>query len=87
MIRQYVGEALQRVSYSVLKSNVYRATVTGLRGVIATGTTLGTCRDQQAEIVEGPGSVLEWNEEGALSSSGGKGGTRPLTITSRGEWV
>jgi predicted RNase H-like HicB family nuclease len=52
MSRQYVDEALHRASYSVLESNVYCATVTGLRGVIATGTTLGTCRDQLAEIVE-----------------------------------
>jgi predicted RNase H-like HicB family nuclease len=52
MIRQYVGEALHRASYSVLESNVYCATVAGLPGVIATGATLETCRDQLAEIVE-----------------------------------
>lgn len=52
MIRQYVGEALHRASYSVLESNVYCATVAGLPGVIATGATLETCRDQLAEIGE-----------------------------------
>ncbi|RPI07390.1 MAG: type II toxin-antitoxin system HicB family antitoxin [Zetaproteobacteria bacterium] len=52
MIRQYVDAALHRASYLVLGSNVYCATVAGLPGVIATGATLETCRDQLAEIVE-----------------------------------
>ena len=52
MIRQYIDEALPRASYSVVDGNVYCATVTGLHGVVAAGATLGTCRDQLAEIVE-----------------------------------
>jgi predicted RNase H-like HicB family nuclease len=52
MIRQYVDEALHRASYSVVDDNVYFATVTGLPGAIATGATLGICRDQLAAIVE-----------------------------------
>jgi hypothetical protein len=52
MIRQYIDEALHRASYSVLDGNLYCATVTGLPGVIATGATLGRCREQLAENVE-----------------------------------
>ena len=52
MIRQHVDQALHRASYSVLENNVYCATVTGRPGVIATGATLGTCRDRLAENVE-----------------------------------
>ena len=52
MIRQYIDEGLHRASYSVVDSNLYRATVAGLPGVIATAATLETCRDQLAEIME-----------------------------------
>jgi predicted RNase H-like HicB family nuclease len=52
MIRNYIDEALHRASYSVVDGNVYCAMVAGLPGVIATGATLESCRDQLAEVVE-----------------------------------
>jgi predicted RNase H-like HicB family nuclease len=52
MISRYVDAALRRAHFVALAEGGYTATVTGLRGVIATGATLETCRDQLSEVVE-----------------------------------
>ena len=52
MLTRYVDKALRRAQYRPLEDGSYCATVRGLKGVIATGTTLEACRDQLAEVVE-----------------------------------
>ena len=52
MITTYLEKALRRARYRLVDGGVFCATVPGLRGVIATGPTLETCRDQLAEVVE-----------------------------------
>lgn len=52
MISQYVATALDRAQYRVVADGTFAATVRGLRGVIATGTTLEACRRELAEVVE-----------------------------------
>lgn len=52
MISPYVGAALSRARFAALDEGGYAATVHGLPGVIATGSSLEACRDQLAEIVE-----------------------------------
>ncbi len=52
MITRYIDQALRRARYKLVDGGLYCATVSGLRGVIATGSTLEECRDQLAEVVE-----------------------------------
>jgi len=52
MITKYIDEALHRATYEVADGDAFCATVAGLPGVIATGRSLETCRDQLAEVVE-----------------------------------
>ncbi len=52
MITRYIDQALHRAHYERVDDSVFCATVSGLRGVIATGPTLEACRDQLAEVVE-----------------------------------
>jgi predicted RNase H-like HicB family nuclease len=52
MIRAYLDAALKRARYTNLEDGSYCAEVRGLRGVIATGTTLEACRTALQEVVE-----------------------------------
>ena len=52
MITRYLDRALKRARYRQVDGEVFCATVLGLRGVIATGSSLEACRDQLAEVVE-----------------------------------
>jgi predicted RNase H-like HicB family nuclease len=52
VILKYIDKALRRAHYTQPDPGVYCATVPGLRGVIATGVTLESCRDQLAEVIE-----------------------------------
>lgn len=52
MISRYLDAALRRAHVVALDDGGYCATVGGLRGVVATGASLETCRDQLAEVVE-----------------------------------
>lgn len=52
MILKYIDKALRRARYTQPDPGVFCATVPGLRGVIATASTLETCRDQLAEVIE-----------------------------------
>jgi predicted RNase H-like HicB family nuclease len=52
VITRYIDQALRRAHYRQVDGGLYCATVRGLRGVIATGTTLEDCRDQLAQVVE-----------------------------------
>ena len=52
MITRYVDGVLRRARYRQVDGAVFCATVSGLRGVIATGPSLEACRDDLAEVVE-----------------------------------
>ena len=52
MILRYITKALERAVYEPIEGGEYCATVRGLRGVIATGATVESCRQQLAEVVE-----------------------------------
>ena len=52
MISRYVQHALDRARYQLLDDGSFAATVSTLRGVIATGTSLEACRRELAEVVE-----------------------------------
>lgn len=52
MILKYIDKALRRARYTQPDPGVFCGTVPGLRGVVATASTLETCRDQLAEIIE-----------------------------------
>ena len=52
MIRAYTDAALERARYTQLEDGSYCAEVRGLRGAIATGATLESCRSQLQEVVE-----------------------------------
>jgi predicted RNase H-like HicB family nuclease len=52
MVSHYVATALERAHCRLLEDGSFAATVRGLRGVIATGTTLEACRRALAEVVE-----------------------------------
>jgi len=52
VITRYIDQALRRARYKLVDDGLCCATVSGLRGVVATGTTLEACRDQLAEVVE-----------------------------------
>jgi predicted RNase H-like HicB family nuclease len=52
MIRGYLDEALRRARYSQLEDGSYAAEVRGLKGVIATASTLEECRETLQEVIE-----------------------------------
>jgi predicted RNase H-like HicB family nuclease len=52
MILRYIDRALHKARYSAIDGGAYAATVTGLRGVVATGATLEACRENLAEVIE-----------------------------------
>jgi predicted RNase H-like HicB family nuclease len=52
MIRAYIDAALARAEYEVLEDRSFRATVPGLRGVVALGPGVEACRRELAEVVE-----------------------------------
>jgi len=52
MISRYVERALRKARYVQLEDGTYCATVPGLRGVVATGGSIETCREQLAEVIE-----------------------------------
>jgi predicted RNase H-like HicB family nuclease len=52
MISRYVDRALRRARYVELEDGSYCGTIPGLRGVIATGSTLEACRDRLVEVIE-----------------------------------
>jgi predicted RNase H-like HicB family nuclease len=52
MIRSYLDAALRRARYTEFEDGSYAAEVRGLRGVIATGSTLETCRKTLEEVIE-----------------------------------
>lgn len=52
MITRYVEAALARAKYERIDDGEWAATVPGLRGVIATGSTLEACRRELSEVVE-----------------------------------
>ena len=52
MIRDYLDRALGRARYTQLEDGSYCAEVRGLRGVIATGTTIEICRKDLEAVIE-----------------------------------
>ena len=52
MFSEYIESALRRAKYENLENGTYMATVDGLRGVIATGETIETCRVDLIEVIE-----------------------------------
>jgi predicted RNase H-like HicB family nuclease len=52
MFSEYIESALRRAKYEPLENGTYMATVDGLRGVIATGETIETCRVDLIEVIE-----------------------------------
>jgi predicted RNase H-like HicB family nuclease len=52
MIRTYLDAALKRARYTQLEDGSYCAEVRGLRGVVATGRSLESCRGDLQEVVE-----------------------------------
>jgi predicted RNase H-like HicB family nuclease len=52
MFSEYIEAALRRAKYETLENGTYMATVDGLRGVIATGETIETCRVDLIEVIE-----------------------------------
>ena len=52
MILKYIDKALRRARYTQPDPGMFCATVPGLRGVIATASTLEICRDRLAEVIE-----------------------------------
>ena len=52
MIRGYLDAALSRARYTEFEGGSYGAEVRGLRGVIATGSTLEICRKALEEVIE-----------------------------------
>jgi predicted RNase H-like HicB family nuclease len=52
VISRYLAEALHRAQYRTVDDGLFCATVPGLPGVIATGATLESCRDQLADVIE-----------------------------------
>jgi len=52
MITKYIAKALERAVYDKIDGGDYCVTVRGLRGVIATGNSVESCRRNLAEVVE-----------------------------------
>jgi predicted RNase H-like HicB family nuclease len=52
MITNYIAAALRRARYQNIDGGLICATVPGLRGVIATASTVESCRSQLAEVIE-----------------------------------
>jgi predicted RNase H-like HicB family nuclease len=53
MIVDYIDRALRRATYEKLEDGTFVGEVDGLQGVLANATTLESCRDQLAEVIEG----------------------------------
>ncbi|MCJ7445036.1 MAG: type II toxin-antitoxin system HicB family antitoxin [Methanotrichaceae archaeon] len=52
MFSEYIEAALHKAVYDPLEDGTYMATVSGLRGVIATGKTVEDCRKDLIEVIE-----------------------------------
>lgn len=52
LITGYIAAALRRARYATVDGGLVCATVPGLRGVIATASTVESCRTQLAEVIE-----------------------------------
>ena len=52
MITNYITVALRRARYQLVDGGHFCATVPGLRGVIATASSVEACRTQLAEVIE-----------------------------------
>ena len=52
MITKYITKALERAVYDKIDGGDYCVTVRGLRGVIATGNCVESCRRNLVEVVE-----------------------------------
>ena len=52
MIREYVEQGLRKARYDKLEDGTFVAEVPGLRGVLATASSLERCRAQLAEVIE-----------------------------------
>ena len=52
MITEYVSAALRHGRYEILEDGTYYGEVPPLRGVLATGRTLESCRSQLSEVIE-----------------------------------
>lgn len=52
MITNYVTAALRRARYQNVGDGLVCATVPGLRGVIATASTVEGCRSELADVIE-----------------------------------
>ena len=53
VIRSYLDHALRRARYTQLDDGTFCAEVRGLRGVIATGSSVETCRAELESVIEG----------------------------------
>ncbi len=53
MLTTYISHALNRADFDQLEDGSYVAEVPGLQGVLATGSTPESCRDELAEVIEG----------------------------------
>ena len=53
MFTEYIQAALKHAKYEMLEDDTYMATVDGLRGVIAVGDTIESCRQDLIEVIEG----------------------------------
>ncbi len=52
MLTDYIAAALQRAKYEVVEHGEFCATVPGLRGVIATASSVEACRSELASVIE-----------------------------------
>lgn len=52
MIREYIERALHRAAYDKIEDGSFVGEVPGLQGVLANASTLETCREQLAEVIE-----------------------------------
>ncbi|MBI3894070.1 MAG: type II toxin-antitoxin system HicB family antitoxin [Candidatus Wallbacteria bacterium] len=52
MLSAYITSALRRARYTQLEDGSYCAEVSGLRGVIATGSGVEDCREALQEVIE-----------------------------------
>jgi predicted RNase H-like HicB family nuclease len=53
MFTEYIQAALKHAKYEMLEDDTYMAMVDGLRGVIAVGDTIESCRQDLIEVIEG----------------------------------
>jgi predicted RNase H-like HicB family nuclease len=52
VISKYIEKALARAKYTQLEDGSYCATVRGLKGIIAVGVTLESCRRELIGVIE-----------------------------------